>query len=145
MENSKRGCCLNCPKFWGQFNGIHGGGIWTDITATYAGLYFRAGGPVGGTDNSSGAFNAGGVTVQGEGLPNLWGAFNLSSTQYDDTANPQGVFWQTSSNAHSDGGGSYNSPYSRVDFNAQRFNHIYGSSAHVPPVNTAIRIWKRTS
>ncbi len=119
------------------------GGIWTDITSTYAGLYFRAEETVGGTDNSSGAFNAGGVTVQGEGLPNIVGQINNVQTGSNDTYN--GAFELTrvtDTQAATYGGGRYNCV---VNFNAWRSNPVYGSSAHVTPVNTAIRIWKRTS
>ena len=131
-----------------ELYGIHGGGIWTDITATYAGLYFRAEGTVGDTDNSSGAFNAG---VQGEGLPNITGRtlgilghsqFVFASGALSNTHD----WMYTGYGAGYQGGGLYNSDYMRhIDFNAWDSNHIYGSSAHVTPVNTAIRIWKRTS
>ena len=131
-----------------ELYGIHGGGIWIDITSNYAGLYFRAEGTVGGTDNSSGAFNAGGVTVQGEGLPNITGRVPLrdwSSPYGDGTRFDAFTLTFYEADVYQAELRNYNAGIRSFDFDAHNSNAIYGSSAHVTPVNTAIRIWKRTS
>lgn len=119
------------------------GVVWTDITSEYAGLFFRAAGTVSGTDNASGSFSTNGVTVQSEGLPNITGSFDNVQCGTNDIKS--GAF---ASSGYASGVSSYAASdrhLNTLNFNAANSNSIYGSSDHVTPVNTAIKIWKRTA
>jgi hypothetical protein len=132
------------------------GVVWTDITADYAGLFFRAAGTVSGTDNASGSFSTNGITVQSEGLPDITGDFGylkaLDSGNWVQGLNNSNGAFKKSYNERADPP-SYSAVTSQnntdasgvVVFNASNSNSIYGSSDHVTPVNTAIKIWKRTA
>ena len=106
------------------------GGTWQNVSNLYAGLFFRAEGGV------AAAFGS----KQGEGLPNMtgtWlGAVSISSAN--------GVFRiATSTEKQSSDYRSNNN--NGVSFNASRSSAIYGASSHVTPVNSTIRVWKRTA
>lgn len=117
-------------------NTLYGRGIWTNITEDYAGLFFRAEG------GNSAEFE----TEQSEGLPNI--TAQLTSNSGRDGWTAYGAL-KTSINQANYSYGSYkDSGAGRImtmNFDASNSNLIYGASEHVTPVNTAIRIWKRTA
>ena len=124
------------------------GSTWTDITSTYAGLFFRAAGTVSGTDNASGSFNSSGVTVQNEGLPNITGQLTPVCTfrgSVNDYTHTDAFSDSTHYDNYGNQGGSGKSQRINLMFDASDSNSIYGSSSHVTPANTAIKIWKRTA
>ena len=108
-------------------------GKWQDISSTYAGEFFRA---VGGDAASFGG-------KQNEGLPNIVGTSEGVETSkirgnvgcFEVAENVAGKF-----NVSNAGGINY-----RITFSAKRSNSIYGTSAHVTPYNSSIRIWKKIS
>ena len=108
-------------------------GKWQDISSTYAGEFFRA---VGGDAASFGG-------KQNEGLPNIVGTSEGVETSkirgnvgcFEVAENVAGKF-----NMSNAGGINY-----RITFSAKRSNSIYGTSAHVTPYNSSIRIWKKIS
>ena len=108
-------------------------GKWQDISSTYAGEFFRA---VGGDAASFGG-------KQNEGLPNIVGTSEGVETSkmrgnvgcFEVAENVAGKF-----NMSNTGGINY-----RITFSAKRSNSIYGTSAHVTPYNSSIRIWKKIS
>lgn len=104
-------------------------GKWQDISATYAGEFFRA---VGGNSGSFG-------TTQAEGLPNITGSIGTPNRGGFQVAS--GAFYLTGGvpAAASEGGWQPQS----ANFDASRSNSIYGSSTHVTPYNSAVRIWKK--
>lgn len=106
-------------------------GKWQDISSTYAGEFFRA---VGGDAASFGG-------KQNEGLPEISGV----STGVDSSKVGSGSGCFTAQYASSGvlsgtGGTNY-----KIIFSAKRSNSIYGTSAHVTPYNSSIRIWKKIS
>lgn len=123
-------------ELWGQFS------TWTEITSDYAGLFFRAEG------GNSAAFG----TNQAEGLPNLTGDLvsnnTYSGTPYS-TGGPSGVFRakSISGTQYYLNGRATGNGWVDISFDASRgsTDAVYGKSAHVTPVNTAIKLWKRTA
>lgn len=115
-------------------------GKWQDISSTYAGEFFRA---VGGNSASFGS-------KQNEGLPNIEG-----STEYardlgilyggaESVPTTTGAFYKGARTNGTFQPGKGGSNYF-LSFQASRSNSIYGSSTHVTPYNSAIRIWKKIS
>ena len=99
-----------------------------------AGLFFRAEGGV------AAAFGS----KQGEGLPNITGEISSVFTKYDVSLNVSGAF---SANGAWTGGheNGTNMRATSISFSANRANAIYGANSHVTPVNSTIRVWKRTA
>lgn len=109
-------------------------GKWQDVSAEYAGEFFRA---VGGNSASFGA-------TQSEGLPNITGTFALTwGLLYSDGNGMSGAFTSNGSLATPNPGSNNNR--NGVVFNASNSNSIYGASTHVTPYNSAVRIWKKIS
>lgn len=110
-------------------------GKWQDVSAEYAGEFFRA---VGG---NSGSF---GVT-QAEGLPNITGLIDpvsgLFKSNFRNGAFSGGGDWRFSPVQQNSSGNESAECY----FNASSSNSIYGASTHVTPYNSSIRIWKKIS
>ena len=99
-----------------------------------AGLFFRAEG------GAAAAFGS----KQGEGLPNITGS-ETGFGAAEDYTSFSGCFYGGPkytglAGGHSEGANSVN-----VYFNASRSSAIYGASSHVTPVNSTIRVWKRTA
>ncbi len=114
------------------------GGTWENISSQFAGEFFRAEG-----GNAVEFGNS-----QKEGLPNIVGYYSASElTEKVKDVYATGCFF--------DAGNHPSSPYNAdgekdgapgmIGFDASRFNTIYGASKHVTPVNSTIRIWKRTA
>ena len=120
------------------------GGTWENVSATYAGLFFRCEG------GAAAAFGS----TQSDGAPNIGGAiYNQSTTENDlwDTVEPgcyEGCFtFATDSNPRNVNMGSaqYKAYISAIGFDASRSNAKYGAAAEIRPYNSTIRIWKRTA
>ncbi len=115
-------------------------GKWQDISSTYAGEFFRA---VGGNAASFGS-------NQNEGLPNIQGSveyakgLGLLYGGSESVPTTTGAFYKgartTGTFQQSKAGSNY-----FLSFQASSSNSIYGSSTHVTPYNSAIRIWKKIS
>jgi hypothetical protein len=119
-------------------------GEWEDISADYAGAFFRAEG------GDSLAFG----TKQSEGLPNIKGNVNVATwgRQCGGAFLDGGA---ESDNAARSGSGSGLGGYRRnfdasageatTDGTIRTTPLVYGKSDHVTPLNYAVRIWKRTN
>lgn len=111
-------------------------GKWQDISATYAGEFFRA---VGGNSGSFG-------NTQAEGLPNITGTYKSINAMSE--VNASGCFNILKGFAGINGiadGGSYVGGWGIIEavLLASRSSYAYGSSTHVTPYNSAVRIWKK--
>lgn len=107
-------------------------GKWQDVSAEYAGEFFRA---VGGNSGSFG-------TTQNEGLPEIYGGIQSGINIFKGTIGAFKVgtkYYDPSHNA------STQVDFNTVEFKASYYNLIYGASPHVTPYNSAIRIWKKIS
>lgn len=108
-------------------------GKWQDVSAEYAGEFFRA---VGGDSSSFGA-------TQAEGLPNITGTIDpvsgLFKSNFRNGAFSGGGDWRFSPVQQNSGGNESAVCY----FSASNSNSIYGASTHVTPYNSAVRIWKK--
>lgn len=114
---------------------LYGRGTWTEITSSYAGLFFRAAG------GNAAAFG----TNQAEELPNIKGnSGTLPVSGTSGTSGSGAVRQKTGSSKCGSPSGSSNS-WGNWDFDASRYDSIYKDDGHVTPVNTAIKIWKRTA
>ena len=113
------------------------GGTWSNISSTYAGRFFRAEG------GSAAAFGSN----QNGGLPNIEGQF--SAIRYSSPNNVQDVIQQgcmktiiSFKNLEISGGNTSGSCEFMVD--SSKSSSLYGASTEVRPINSTIRIWKRT-
>ena len=112
------------------------GGTWQNVSNLYAGLFFRAEGGAAAAFGSS----------QGEGLPNITGYFYRGNQSNEITVTyTGGAFSQRNQGSKYCGNGSSGGGGNGCDFNAARSSAIYGASSHVTPVNSTIRVWKRTA
>lgn len=115
-------------------------GKWQDISSTYAGEFFRAAG------GASASFGS----KQNEGLPNIQGSteyakdFGLLYGGAEAVPTTTGAFYKGARTNGTFQPGQGGSNYF-LSFQASRSNSIYGSSTHVTPYNSAIRIWKKIS
>ena len=107
-------------------------GKWQDISSTYAGEFFRA---VGGNSASFGS-------KQNEGLPNITGILN---NYIGSPVSESGALYKTGFGKTYFQGQSAETNYQTISLgiNASKSNSIYGSSTHVTPYNSAIRVWKK--
>ena len=110
------------------------GGTWSNISSSFAGRFFRAEG------GNAVAFGS----DQAEGLPNIFGWFYAYCDNSVGSRSDNVLFtYQDAVKGYTTGtNGSYQR---RLNFNANKVNSIYGSSTHVTPINSTVRIWKRTS
>ena len=107
------------------------GGAWSNISNSYAGLFFRAEG---------GAAAAFGGSQTG-GLPALAGSTGYQAFgPYGGSFYASGIVDPTSAHPASQTADS-----SVLHFNASRSSSLYGAATEVRPVNSTIRIWKRTA
>ena len=112
------------------------GGTWENVSATYAGLFFRAEG------GNAAAFGS----SQGGGAPNIVGFMgNVQMSNWAST----GAFYPNGTD-----GNEYNWNEFRAGGSGQRGINMYFSAANsngiysapeVRPINHTIRIWKRTA
>lgn len=110
------------------------GGEWENISAQFAGQFFRAEG------GNAAAFGS----AQGDGAPNIAGMFgNVQFRNGAGGGNFSGAFYNAGTYNNGFGDSSnWNSP--TVGFSAANSNGKY-ALAEIRPVNTTIRIWKRTT
>ena len=109
------------------------GGTWSNVSSSYAGLFFRAEG------GAAAAFGG----SQSDGAPNVAGWFSLGVNQYTQFAIDNVVFQNIGSisAAASDLGLDAR----KIQMSLARGNNKFGAAAEVRPVNSTIRIWKRTA
>ena len=121
-----------------QFSGMAApadlyGGTWENVSAQFAGLFFRCEG------GAAAAFGS----TQTDGAPNITGTFGHAQFRAGpDGGTFSGAFYEAS--RLNDGFGdssTWNSPM--VGFSASNSNGKY-ALAEVRPINSTIRIWKRT-
>ena len=108
------------------------GGTWSNVSSSYAGLFFRAEG------GSAAAFGS----SQAGGLPEIFGGFTLGSTCKQGLAT-SGAFYTGGATHGDDNNSKGSSP--DIYFRASRSNGLYGDASEVRPINSTIRIWKRTA
>ena len=126
------------------------GGTWSNISSTYAGLFFRSEG------GSAAAFGSN----QSGGLPNITGVLAFRGGDIGTSANidasdfnkingafksVQKIQWYDGKDNHK-GYPEIDTSYGGyIDFNASRSSSAYQDGiTEVRPVNSTIRIWKRT-
>lgn len=116
------------------------GGTWSNISNSYAGLFFRAEG------GAAAAFGG----SQGGGLPNASGEFKPGGGNYvgpSEASTASGMFSMVYDKDDSTYRASESGGYNTYKFaaNLSRSNSLYGAATEVRPVNSTIRIWKRTA
>lgn len=107
------------------------GGTWSNVSNEYAGRFFRA----------EGGAAAGFGAVQEGGVPNVTGAFK-PFVEVNSTAT--GAFQVTLGLIPNFKGGPARIQQSTLNFQLSKGNPIYGAT-EVRPINSTIRIWKRTA
>ena len=107
------------------------GGEWENISAQFAGQFFRC---EGGNAATFGETQTGGA-------PNIQGTVGNGSTFQTVT----GAFLSSSSGNGTVGGYSYAQGTVVVGFSAADSNATYGAADEIRPANSTIRIWKRTA
>ena len=114
------------------------GGTWDNVSSTYAGLFFRAEGGDAATFGNT----------QTMGLPNITGGLGFGGYR-GINGDHQDAWWGAGyESTFTPGiGPSSNAAWGTVttEFAAGRSNSLYGASEEVRPVNSTIRIWKRTA
>ena len=105
------------------------GGTWSNISNSYAGLFFRAEG------GAAAAFGG----SQSDGAPEISGTLGAGYN-----ASGSGAFKNLGTLQQNHGGGDYHA-ITAWDFEASRSSSKYGAADEVRPVNSTIRIWKRTA
>lgn len=110
------------------------GGTWENISAQYAGRFFRAEG------GSAASFG----NDQGGGIPDASGTV-WGTTGWNGGVGGNGVFSTYNGNMHT--AADRGTVFGSVDFNMylSRANKLYGAAGEVRPINSTIRIWKRTA
>lgn len=113
------------------------GGTWSNVSSSYAGRFFRAEG------GSAAAYGS----VQAGGLPNLSGSVDAGRCFATNTANGYPLYLARGSTANDwSGSGSGNSNTACViGFDASKANALYGAATEVRPINSTIRVWKKTA
>lgn len=104
-------------------------GKWQDVSAEYAGEFFRA---VGGNSSSFGV-------TQAEGLPNITGGVSSGTGVYQNGLSA----FQVSNEVQFSVSQTQGVAKANLGFDASISNPIYGASTHVTPYNSSIRIWKK--
>lgn len=121
------------------------GGTWDNVSSTYAGLFFRA---EGGDAATFGNTQTGGApNISGRGYDNL---SKGNSSQINSTMSSSSALFPSSSSisisAMPWGGNiSVSATTYGLELDASKSNALYGASNEIRPVNSTIRIWKRTA
>lgn len=109
------------------------GGTWSNVSASYAGLFFRAEGGKAASFGSS----------QTDGLPDIEGS--VFTCGLASIADPTGAFTDLSTTA-TDYSTAIRTGYGlHLGFKASLYSGIYGAANEVRPANSTIRVWKRTA
>ena len=112
------------------------GGTWQNISSSFAGLFFRA----------EGGAAAGFGSSQGGGAPNISGIAYIGGAVVSPYATTTALFAESHNVSHSDTRGGFDhNGFLGLVFNANRVNSLYGAASEIRPVNSTIRIWKRTA
>ena len=113
------------------------GGTWQNISSSFAGLFFRAEGGAAAPFGSS----------QGGGVPNITGTCQITGGDLrDGLIIGSGVFSGSYNLKINNTRAGYSSPGGiNINFNAGSSNGLYGAANEIRPVNSTIRIWKRTA
>lgn len=109
------------------------GGTWDNVSSTYAGQFFRSEG---------GAATAFGSGYQDGGAPNLTGTFYL--TGGSGGGEQSGVFYLHGQNTGYGHGTQGVATNNIIGFSAANSNGFYNAN-EFRPINSTIRIWKRTA
>lgn len=107
------------------------GGTWENVSATYAGLFFRAEG------GAAAAFGS----TQTDGAPNITGT--VGPGYCNGYGAMTGCFYGSGSEIGT-GGDPHSGYFANINFLASNSNGTYGAN-EVRPINSTIRIWKRTA
>lgn len=110
------------------------GGTWSNISSSFAGKFFRAEGDTAATFGGS----------QTGGLPNITGFFNAAFL-WDAITFSSGAFTTTTLEDKMSYDPRKADPLRRYNLDASRSSNLYGAATEVRPVNSTIRIWKRTA
>ncbi len=115
---------------------LYPGTTWSNVSSTYAGRFFRAEGGSAVTFGSQ----------QDGGLPNIKGYFQWATNPPEGEYTRSGAFYGDGTRRYisSNNGGRYLYEDMDVNFDASKFDTIYGAAKEVRPSNETIRIWKRT-
>lgn len=112
------------------------GGTWSNISNSYAGLFFRAEG------GAAAAFGG----SQSGGLPGITGSAALANSKVGVSArDTSGAFYATGNYSRGTAASSVLETQSNLGINAKNSSNLYGAATEVRPVNSTIRIWKRTA
>lgn len=111
------------------------GGTWSNVSSSYAGLFFRAEG------GSAAAFGS----TQSDGAPGITGSMSNTACARSGlkTSGAIGGTYATASGYDIDG--NNNIAFIGFSFNASWSSSKYGAASEVRPINSTIRIWKRTA
>ena len=109
------------------------GGVWSNISWMYAGLFFRAEG------GASASFGS----TQNDAAPNINGWVTQIETYQTRDAGGAFLYRDAVNNNSIGRGGDFGS--AGLEFWASRSNAKFGSADEIRPVNSTIRIWKRTA
>ena len=138
LSLSSSGSSGNAPigSTYVQFSGCSDpttlfGGTWSNISSTYAGLFFRSEGGSAATFGNN----------QNGGLPNIEGT--TEQVAYTGAKTGTGALSVVNIGRCSVSGSDHT--FNRLVFDASLYNSLFGSSDEVRPINTTIRIWRRTA
>ena len=109
------------------------GGTWSNISSSFAGRFFRAEGGAAASFGSS----------QNGGMPNITGSVNLYGVQA--FRNIGGSFYEAGSITTSNAGHSGTISAKTLGIDASLSSDAYGEFSEIRPINSTIRIWKRTA
>lgn len=132
----KKGTSMPVGSIYVQFSGQAApsdlfGGTWSNVSSTYAGRFFRAEG------GSAAAFGS----TQGHGAPNATGGVApIAAVSNLDSYGA--LSWDMLGQNSVSGSGH---EQGRIVMDLSKSNSTYGSANEVRPINSTIRIWKRTA
>ena len=109
------------------------GGTWSNVSSSYAGLFFRAEG------GSAAAFGK----TQADAAPNIYGWAGVIESYKTRSSSGAFTYSDPINNNSIDSGSEFGS--ASLNFNASHSNSKYGKANEFRPVNSTIRIWKRTN
>ena len=111
------------------------GGTWSNISGSYAGRFFRAEG------GAATAFGGG----QQDGAPEISGSLHWTGASGGAGGSFSGAFHAGTNTPGYQHGADGEQTNAIGWFNASRSSSKYGAATEVRPVNSTIRIWKRTA
>ena len=112
------------------------GGTWSNISSLFAGLFFRAEGGAAATFGGS----------QTGGLPNITGTAEISNSKIGSSVkNFSGALYGVGSYSRGVVASTDLEMQTNLGIDAKKSSAIYGAANEVRPVNSTIRIWKRTA